>query len=794
MIPVISRRHLLSYRTLLFLFVVIILSGCSSTKTVPEGDALFAGYDIKVKNEEDSSNRELGTDLDGPVRPKPNASILGLKPKLWIYNAFYTEKEKGLKHWIQTKLGEPPVLLSEVDTSSINDIMRNQLLNKGYFNNSVESTTTIEKKKANIEWTTSVSEPYRIRKVEYTLNDSLPVHQAIRATSSESLLIPGEPYDLSTMTAERVRIDGELKEKGYYYFSPENLIFSVDTTAGNRQADVLLRVKRDAPSQALQPYTLDDIYIFANYFLGDSLSTSDTIDVRGYHYVPNEDYVKAKHLLRGVFLRQDSLYTRSDQLLTVNRLMGLPAYKFVNVQFEDDTASNNQLDAFIYLTPAMKKSLRAEARMVSKTNGFAGPGITASFRNRNTFRGSEQLNVELTGSFENQIGGNRTSGEDTNSETDTNNNGLTSYELGVQTTLTFPRIMSPFHLPNLRTEFVPKTRIGLGFNFLNRVQYFQMNSFNATYAYNWRPKKTLTFDVTPINLQYVQLANTTPEFDALLADRPYLQRSFENQFIIGSIYQATFSTQVYEDHTHQFYNSTTLDLSGNVVNALYSLFGSEAPQEDYPRTLLGQRYSQYTRIDNDFRYYLNIGEESQIATRFIAGVGFPYGNSSVMPYVKQFAIGGPNSIRAFRARSIGPGSYDFYANQTDNNLSYFDQTGDIKLEANIEYRFPIVGFFKGALFVDAGNVWLIKDTYTETGEVEKPGGKFEFNNFTKELAVGTGFGLRVDVEFFVLRFDFGIPVQVPYLPEGQRNVLNDFKFGFSGENSMTLNIAIGYPF
>ncbi|MBC5772688.1 BamA/TamA family outer membrane protein [Pontibacter sp. KCTC 32443] len=772
--------------------LLLILSGCAGTKRIPKDDALFTGFSVKVDGKNDSSNRQklMQTELSSTVRPKPNFSILGMRPKLAIHNMFYTEKEKGIKHWIQTKLGEPPVLISTVDTNSVSQVMSDRLHNRGYFNNAVTSKTTIKNKKATIDWTASVSEPYRFRKIEYILADSLPVHQAIKAAQPETLLKSGDPYDLEAMTGERVRIDANLKNKGYFYFSPDLLIYSVDTTVGNRQADVLMRLKKDVPSHTLRPYTIDDIYIFANFTIADSLSVSDTIEYKGYHYIPNENYVRARHLLYGVFLEHDSLYSRQEHLLTINRLSGLPAYKFVNIDYKPDTTQQGKLDSFIYLTPAFKKSLRLHGRYVNKSSNFSGPGLSVSFRNRNAFKGSELLTVDFTGNFESQVGGGGNNETTPEGEEVTNNN-LTSYELGVQTTLTIPRIVSPFKFRNLRTEFVPKTRITAGFNFLNRVQYYQMNSVNASYAYNWRPKPKFTHDLTPINLQYVQLGNITPAFEGILEENPYLRRSFEDQFIIGSMYQFTYSNQMETNRTHQFFYNFVLDGSGNLINGLQTLTGAEDPEEDMPRTLIGKPYSQYVLTENDFRYYFNFGRESQIATRLMAGIGYAHGNSTVLPYVKQFSVGGPNSVRAYRARSVGPGTFE---DTTATNISYFDQTGEILLEGNIEYRFPLAGFFKGAVFLDAGNVWMLRDTFDDEGEPDRPGGKFEGNEFLAELAVGTGFGLRIDVEFFVIRFDLGIPVRDPSKDAGERNVLSDFKFGFSGENSMILNIAIGYPF
>ncbi|HSI89731.1 MAG TPA: BamA/TamA family outer membrane protein, partial [Adhaeribacter sp.] len=544
----------------------------------------------------------------------------------------------------------------------------------------------------------------------------------------------------------------------------------------NRQVDVYMRLKEDAPEKALRPYTIDDVYVFARFSLADSLYNADTIRFENYHYIPDENYVRARHLMPSIFLEKGRLYARQDHLLTIRRLMGLGAYKYANIDYAEDTLNAGKLDAFIYVTPALKKSLRLEAQMVTKSNNLAGPGLTASFRNRNAFKGSELLTLNLIANYENQIGG-----QAKESRTPL---GLSSYELGVRTDLTLPRFITPFKVNNLRSESVPHTRISLGYSYLSRVEFFTMNSYTGSYSYNWKPRKTVTYEVTPVNLQFVRLANTTPAFDSVLQANQFLRRSFEQQFILGSIFQHTYDTRVYENRTSNFFNRFNIDLSGNVANAFKTLIGADAPDDDNPRSIVGQPFSQYTRVENDFRYYFNLSKESVIATRFIAGAGFAYGNSSTLPYVKQFTIGGPNSIRAFRARSIGPGSYDI---PDDLAFSYFDQTGDMKLEANIEYRFPISGWFKGALFVDAGNIWLLEESES------RPGGEFKASRFMNELAVGTGFGLRVDVEFFVIRFDFGIPVRIPSDSNDQQNVLPEFRPGL-GENGMILNIAIGYPF
>ncbi len=763
--------------------LALLFSSCSATKNVPEGDALFWNYNIDVKSDqklEDKSALEL--ELAGTVRPKPNAKVLGIPFKLWIHNFFGpTDKEKGFKYWLSYKLGQPPVLLSSVDTTSIQGVMRSRMHNRGYFENHVSSTTEVKNKKAEINFTTTLQQPYKIRKVVYPKADSLPIFDDLRKLQQYSFLKVGENYNLNAMMAERDRLNERLKNQGYYNFSPDMLIFRVDSTVETRQVDIFMQIKRDAPIAGLKKYFIDDIYIFTNYSLTDTLPAIDTIRIQEVNYIPNENYIRGKHIMRSVFLEKGQEFSNRNHTLTISRLMGMGAFSYANINYIADTLEPYKLDANIYLTQAMKKSLRLEAQAVTKTNNFAGPGLMASFRNRNAFKGSELLTVNLVTRYETQIGGARTGVE--------SGAKLNSYEIGLNTELTFPRFVAPFKVRSIRSDFVPKTRINLGYTFLNRVEYFQMNNYNLSYGYTWRPKRTLTWEVTPINIQYVQLGKTTPAFEERLRLQPFLRRSFEQQYIFGSIYRLIYSNQMRHWKTSNIYNSISLDLSGNSINAIKTLLGDDKPTEDNPRTIAknpkfaNQPFSQYVRLENDFRYYLNFSKKSMLATRLITGAGIPVGNSTTMPYIKQFSIGGTNSIRAFRARSIGPGSY-----VNPEPTSFFDQTGDIKLETNIEYRFPLSGFFFGALFVDAGNIWLV-----EEDAIDRPGGEFKPNKILNELAVGTGFGLRIDVEFFVLRLDLGIPVRRPGKDGKSVNVLGD-NWSISGDDSMVLNIGIGYPF
>ncbi|PIQ21637.1 MAG: hypothetical protein COW65_07925, partial [Cytophagales bacterium CG18_big_fil_WC_8_21_14_2_50_42_9] len=358
-----------------------------------------------------------------------------------------------------------------------------------------------------------------------------------------------------------------------------------------------------------------------------------------------------------------------------------------------------------------------------------------------------------------------------------NSNGLNSLTFGAQAQLDVPRFMTPFNnFRNLRTEFVPRTRFTLGFSFMDRTNYFQMLGYNATYGYVWKPKPRITHEITPVNIQYSQLSSVSPAFQEKLDNSLYLRQTFQNQFIFGSIYNFTYNTQNQQKHHTDFYFNGNLDLSGNLLN----LFTSKIQkQEVSPNTVIKQAYSQYSRLTLEGRYYQNLTKGTRLATRMIIGAGIPYSNSSALPYIKQYFIGGSNSIRAFRPRELGPGTY---VDTTTTGSGYFDQTGDIKFEANAEFRFDIIPYIKGAVFVDAGNIWLARQN------ADRPQGEFIFSKALSQLAIGTGAGLRVDAEFFVLRFDVGIPLRDPYqTPSYILRLPPDRK-------TMVFHIAVGYPF
>lgn len=748
------------------------LGGCSGTSKLKEGQRLYTGARVKLESPYPVANEaELTTILESVITPQPNKSFFGMRPGVAFYNM---GSEKGIGKFIRKTLGEEPVFYDSVNNTSVSELIVNRLHNNGYFTSTVSYKADVKPKTAAVTYTAHVTKPYTIAKIDFPAGDSVDqVYRDMAATQAQSLLQVGDRYNLGTLTAERVRIDAEMKNKGYFYFNPEYLLWKVDTTHNNYTLDVYLRLKPDAPAKALTSYKLDDIFIYTDFILGpDSIPQKPPIRIGGYHYYPDEESLKAKHLLPSVFIMKDSIYRRTDHALTLSRLMGLGIFRFVDIQFRPNDTLPDRLNAYMRLTPSQLQSIRAELEATTQTNGFAGPGFNINYRHRNLMRGAEQLLLNFSIAQQTYSGGKKNETPADPAEAD--KGGLNSFEFGVRAELNVPRFLTPFRLKNLRSQFVPRTRFTLGYNLMSRPEYFVMNGYNFTYGYAWRPRRRVTHEITPVNVQYVRLSSRTEKFEELLAGNLFLRQSFENQFILGSIYNFTYNTQTDpKQKTHFFFNGN-LDLSGNVLN----LFQSQVLRsQNDPQTIIQQQYSQYTRFTFDTRYYQALTRKSQLATRMIIGLGIPYGNSVTLPYVKQYYIGGANSIRSYRPRELGPGTY-----RDTTQTGYFDQTGDIRFETNVEYRFDIIPYLKGALFVDAGNIWLSR------AHPNKPGGEFIFSKALNQLAVGAGAGLRVDADFFVLRLDAGFPVRDPY-------VTPTYVLKLPPPNkSVIFHIAVGYPF
>jgi outer membrane protein insertion porin family len=759
--------------------VAVILASCTGTSKIPENEKLYTGARVRIKTEDRIPHKgELLTTLNETVRPKPNFSLFGWRPKLWIYqHVSEPKKKKGLKHFLKYKIGEPPVYLTNVDIEKNQNLLLNRIYNKGFFQGEIMYDVNEAKKTARISYLAILKEPYTVRDIILPPADSSILAKHVNEAMMKTLLKKGEPYDLELLEEERIRLDAEMKQKGYFYFNPDYFLYQIDSTIGNRDINIYLKIKGETPEDAKEVYHINKVYVYPQYSLTQETDRfqGDTIKVRDFFYIAEGQPFKPRVLARAIYTKRDSVYQRRNHDLTLSRLMGMNTFKFVSMRFEKDEQDSTRLNTHIYLTPMKKRTIQAEAQMVTKSNNFAGPAFKATYKNRNIFRGAELFILGFNLGLETQVSGAK------------NSTPLNSYSFELSPEFYIPKFVIPGIEIKSRSFFVPRTKIKASYQILNRVQFFNLNSFSASYGYTWRATPGRSHELNPVAINYVKLNKTTPLFDSLLDVKPFLERSFRQQFIVGSNYSYTYNNQVNGEKRTNFYFNGNIDLAGNSMYLVESLAGKQKTPEGETNPLFGAPYAQYSKLDFDMRYYLRLANKQRLATRLIAGVGVPYGNSKTLPYVKQFFIGGANSVRAFQARSLGPGSYE----PADTSSTYFiDQTGDIKLETNLEWRYDITKMFKGALFVDAGNIWLTKK------DPQRPGGEFVLGDFLSQMAVGAGAGLRIDASFFILRFDLAFPIRTPDKPKGEQWMSENFqpaKRDWRREN-LILNIGIGYPF
>ncbi len=757
--------------------VSLLLSSCSTTRTLTRNELLYKGADINVTDKNFVTSIGLRKDLKKYAKPEPNNEFLGIMPfGLWFYNMIRDSvPDKGFRHWIKYGLGNPPVIFKYYYVDRSENDMQNFLYSKGYFDSRISTRRDVKGKKISIEYDVEARDQYIVTAYHYPpVTDTLA--GMIDSSRTKSLIKKGQPYDFETLKNERIRINDFLRNNGYYQFAPDYLIFRLDSNYSKKTLDIYLDLKHDVPESAHWKYRLNKIYVHADYSLENADSISDTITYKDYEVIYHDPFLRSDALASAILFKKGQLYSFERYSSTLNKLMGLGVYKFANIRYDTvvSPADSTLLDAEIFLTRSVPKSLRLEVQAVTKSNDFAGPGISLSYRDRNIFHGAETFHIDLNGSYETQLGG--------------KNTGLNTWQIGVNTGLEVPRFIFPFLDANrfLAKRYTPHTNIEAGYNLYNRPTYFTMNSADLSYGYNWRETISKSHAFKLFNLNYSNLSKSSAAFDSLLNSNPLVRESFNEQFVLSLNYRYTYNNQLAGKKSLNTYLQIDNELAGNTLNALERIAGMKSKGEQNA-TLLGLPYSQYVRSVGDLRLYVNSLNYNKLASRFLVGIGLPYGNSNALPYRKQFYIGGPNSLRAFRYRSVGPGT--FFPDSLYSG-SVFDQTGEIKLEGNLEFRFSIYKMVKGALFFDAGNVWLI------SVDNLRPGGQFRWSRFINEIAMGTGFGLRFDASFFVLRFDLGIPVRKPWLPGKEQWTLRNFDLSSPTwrRDNLVLNVAIGYPF
>ena len=726
---------------------------------------MFTEFTVQWSEAPPDDAKEALRELEAVVTPIPNNSLFGMRPTVALHNMVREPKKpKGLRHLLKYRIGNDGVFLEQVPLDDITRALENRMNNRGHFSATARHEVQQKQRKATVTWTVEPGPAHRIRSIRVGDPNGTGLDSALAAQRGNLQLATGMPYHLARLTAERDRLSDRLRDRGWFRLRSDDLVWAADTTVGDFGVDLHLRVKPRTSEGKRMAYTIGKVIVHGDR--DDVLPPSDTTLVDGLNYVNYLGMYRPETITRGVYFRPGDRYSLRRADITQRYLTSYGVFRNVFINFVDDSLQLGTLNADVLLMPQKRFSLFSELNAISKSNNFAGPGIKVGFRDRGLFRGAEQFTLDLNGRFETQIAG---AGRGTN-----------AYEIGAKAGLSIPRMVL---FPFLRTarSSVPQTNIEMGYGLFRRVNLYGLESANAGLGYLWREDRRTWHDLRLLDVSFNNLYFTSELFDEFLDRNPAIRRSFDEQFIIGFGYTWTRSTK--KSPAQRAWAVITLggDEGGHLTSVV--LRGIEGPRPEEGYTILGERYSQFVRLRPELRLYQVVGRGTDhIAFRIMTHAAFAYGNSSTVPFVKQFFAGGPNSLRGFPARSVGPGSY--VGDQVANLL--IDQVGDLRLEANIEYRFTMSGMFKAAFFADAGNVWLLNE------DPQRPGGQFDPQDFLREIALNAGFGLRIDPEVIVVRLDLAAPLHRPDLPDGDRWVFNDLDRRWA--RNFILNIASGYPF
>lgn len=764
-----------------FFLILLFSASCSTTKMLPPGEVLYTGIERIVVNDP-TNQRHCGADeamgkVEQALAYPPNNAFLGsssirtpLPIGLWVYNA-HVGKKGRFHQWMYRWLASRPVTLTTVRPANRALAAQNILHENGFFHGKAGYEIIPDRKdslKARVRYHVTLGEPYMIDSVRFRRmqgrNDT-----TIKWRDKDRLLHRGDLFTIEKLEAERQRIASIMRNNGYYYFRPEYIEVQADSTKGDHLVDLRVRVRRDVPRDFIRkPWYLGRTAIHLIGYDGEEPTDSLTYRNVTIHY-------EGKLRLRPAVLRNALRYHRGDryslaaQEETQAAMGKLRTFRFVDMQYTptDTSAACDTMNVRIRATYDYPLNSRLEIKGTINDNRYAGPGFTLALTRMNLFRGGENLSASVFGSYEWQTGA-RTAGH---------TGMVNNYEIGARGTLTFPRLILP-HFGHKDRDLIATSRIDAQATVLNRARFFNQLSFGGSLSYDFVPNPIRRHTFTPLRLTFSRLLSTTTGFDSIVARNPSVRQSLQDQFIPVVEYTYTLDNSTVREERSKTRWYFSIAEAGNLLSATNLLFGQRW-DEKY-KTVFKNPYSQFLKMTTELRYNHYIDRHQRLAFRIGGGIIYSYGNASEAPYSEQFYVGGANSIRAFTIRSVGPGHF---APDKNDPYAYIDQIGDIKLEANAEYRFRIVGDLAGAFFLDVGNVWLLRD------DPLRPGGQFKWKNLLSDLATGTGVGFRYDINLLVFRFDIGYALHFPY-DTGRNGYFNAPNF----RDAFGVHLALGYPF
>ena len=772
----------MSRKLITYTLLAVMLTACSSTRHIPEGEQLYTGIkSMDFIDESKFAGSQTGQlaveEITYALECPPNGSLAGSSSLrmpsvgLWFYNTFHNSK-KGIGKWLFDRFATTPVLISKVNPGLRAEVATDILKYYGYFNGTVETEVLTDRKnpkKADVVYRIHFGEPYIYDSINYTRFPHA-VDSIIGSSLRSAFVKSGMQFNAAAMEEERTRISTLLRNNGYFNFQPGYLNYLADTINTPGKVNLRMQAVKNIPPKAYSTYRIGNISIRVTDS-GNSTMTGrlkgDTLKQTGISYIYNSKKIPVRvgALLRNIQLRRGELYSQEKQQNATALLNQMNIFSNVNFSMSPRKESDT-LDVNITAQLDKPYDFTFELNATTKSNSQIGPGSRITLARKNVFRGGETLKLSLTGSYEWQ--------------TDKNVKGraavINSWEMGADVSLSFPRLFIPGI--NRRHLRVPgSTSLRVYTDQMNRSGFFRIIHAGGDATYRINSSSTSTHTVIPFRLTYDMLLKTTAKFDSIAATNRAIENSFRDQFIPAMQYTYTYDESKTR-HSNKTWVETSITSAGNITSLIYWAFGQPLDKRD--KHILKNPYAQFIKATAEVRELWKIDKNNYIATRLMLGAIHSYGNSLYPPYSEQFYIGGANSLRAFTVRSVGPGSYRPASN---DRYSYLDETGTFKLEMNVEYRFRLFADLHGALFVDAGNIWLLKR------DPERPGGELRLKTFAEQIALNTGVGARYDLGFLVLRVDFGLGLHAPYKTKrsGYFN-LNPLKDGFAW------HFGIGYPF
>jgi outer membrane protein assembly factor BamA len=704
-----------------------------------------------------------------------------------LYNLSNINKEKWPHNWLRN-IGEEPVIYDSYAKTKTKEQIKSYVTSKGYFDGKVTDTVVTANRKSDVFYNVDLLRPYTIRNLTYEIADS-NIRKLCFFDSVNCIIERGKPYDVDVLLAERTRFERFVRDHGFYGFSNDYIYFNVDSTVGNRQVNIKYKVRNFTKldsynrisSGPFAVYTIKNIYIYPDFVPKEALEggeaylkSLDTTFYRGYYFITSRKKPEVKYdlIIQSLFLKPGSVYNVTSTEQTQAHLLSLKIYRLVNINYNDSKENESlqgmelKLDCNIQLTLLSQQSYKIELEGTNSAGNLGG-ALNLIYQHKNLFHGAELFSTKLKGAYA--------------AYSQPNTRLSSTQEYGLETSLRLPEFLVPFiKTENFIKKYNPSTTLLASYDYQS-MPFYTRTVANASFGYSWKAGYYKQHIVNPIQLSLVNVPYINSGYKAWIDSSSYQANSYKDVLILGGSYSFIFNNQIIKNSRDYWFLRINAETSGNFLSGVYKMFGAHKTDSGY--YLFRQPFAQYVKADIDIRYNYKFNDVSSIVYRGFFGIGIPYGNSTSVPFEKQYFGGGANDIRAWQVRSLGPGSFA-------DTSRFLNETADIKLEANAEYRFKLFWILEGAIFLDAGNIWSYNYDHARSGS------QFTFKSFYKEIAIGTGTGFRFDLKFVIARVDIGMKLRDPLLHDPLFTERSHWIFmnGPYRRKDFTIVLGIGYPF